>query len=369
MNAPRERWPRAATPPMPPASASVAVTSAMIRFMEEPSQAADAGTTYSRRCPGETRSSSRLADGVLGGVGDGNAEGAAPDEHGPAGAGVGHVGGHLVVLRALVAPEPGELDPVSRALPIGRRARGRPGSRAPARCRCPRARPRTDRSARGRSTRRRWRRGRSRAARPSTPAPAAGAGSGGAVALGVFGAPSAVPGAASTTDSGIGNASTTFLSTSVGTTSTTTAAIASTERTAARAGTLRSTRGRITNDSSSQPASSTAFTTTARVLITPDLTAFGCTTSITSIPPNRITWGIASSASDRCERASATQCRFSHRELRARPVARRKKSSAVARWSSASTSARVRRGWRPRTRCRSRTDRAATSDDQCVAYR
>src|SRR5204862_1780330 len=80
------------------------------------------------------------------------------------------------------------------------------------------------------------------------------------------------------------------------------APIASTVRTALRAITLCSTRGRITNDSSNQPMSNPAFTTTARVLMTPERTALGCTASITSIPPKRMTCGTASTAIERRDR-------------------------------------------------------------------
>src|SRR5262245_50412558 len=93
--------------------------------------------------------------------------------------------------------------------------------------------------------------------------------------------------------SGIGNASTTFLSRNVGTTSTTTAPIASTVNTPERTHVFFTSRGSTTNERRSQPPSSTALTTTARVLIKPERTAFGCTTSMTSMPPNRITCGTA----------------------------------------------------------------------------
>ena len=57
----------------------------------------------------------------------------------------------------------------------------------------------------------------------------------------------------------------------------------------------------MTSESSSQPVRSTALTTIARVLCTPDVIAFGCATNITAIPPNSRTWGIAR----RCQRFTA----------------------------------------------------------------
>ena len=73
-----------------------------------------------------------------------------------------------------------------------------------------------------------------------------------------------------------GNVSTTLVSRSVGRTNTVTATTAPTVRIAARTNTLRTRRGRTTNDSSTQVPSSTALTTTARALITPERTALGC---------------------------------------------------------------------------------------------
>src|SRR3954447_718861 len=84
-----------------------------------------------------------------------------------------------------------------------------------------------------------------------------------------------------------GNSSTPRSSRNVGTTRTAIAAMATT----LSAPTYTRGQRQRNHDSTNQPARSTAFTTSARVLCTADVNAFGWTTNMTAIPPNSTTWG------------------------------------------------------------------------------
>ena len=84
-----------------------------------------------------------------------------------------------------------------------------------------------------------------------------------------------------------GNSSTTRSSRNVGTTRTAIAAIATTLSTPTY---TRGQRQR-SHDSATQPARSTAFTTSARVLCTAEVNALGWTINMTAIPPNSTTCG------------------------------------------------------------------------------
>ena len=190
----------------------------------------------------------------------------------------------------------------------GRRAHG---SRARVRCRCPRARRRAEPSARGRSTRCRWRRGRSPRSSPVDTFTGWARGRRRrspwcrrrrrvSVSSAEWSAPRPRPGTPRPPSCRAAS----------GTTSTTMAATATTVRTRASAHRVADqhagrSRTRAAASRRAAPRSRRGHACCARA----DVNAFGCTTSMTSIPPNSTTCGIASRSHRRTTTFTESMCR------------------------------------------------------------